>query len=288
MELSREFANLASLLLEMASKNFLNYENDDFTMRNSAETRELLGNDFCEENCLGRRIKAPTWLAMKRVAEKLKKYAKECSLETNWKCGVKDEILFWRGWLTRNKDSIGKSSELCSFLKPLIGDKKEVTIADIGCGAVSLIGNTYKDVDIKIYPSDICAEEYKKLKEELNIDDGLLIEKQDMTNLSYDSNTFDIVYCGNALDHCINPRAAISEMIRVCKPGGWILLRHFERVGKKAGYKNLHQWNLEIVDDDCVIWNKNVSFKLSEFSVKFEVKQEKSSFIECCGRKEGL
>jgi ubiquinone/menaquinone biosynthesis C-methylase UbiE len=37
-------------------------------------------------------------------------------------------------------------------------------------------------------------------------------------------NSFDIVYSANALDHAYDPLLCIKNMLKVCKPEGWILI----------------------------------------------------------------
>jgi hypothetical protein len=55
---------------------------------------------------------------------------------------------------------------------------------------------------------------------------------------------FDIVHCVNALDHTNNPQKAIEEMKRICKPGGWIYLRHAPN--QKDKYGGIHKWNATV------------------------------------------
>ena len=90
------------------------------------------------------------------------------------------------------------------------------------------------------------------------------MEKQDMENLTYEDEMFDIVHCANALDHCVDPHKALKEMFRVCKVGGWIYLRHTPNEGKRHRYTMQHQWNIEVVGEDCRIWNYQGEFMLSE------------------------
>jgi len=42
--------------------------------------------------------------------------------------------------------------------------------------------------------------------------------------LPYDDNKFDIVWCSEVIEHLRNPAEAIQEMLRVTKPGGYLLL----------------------------------------------------------------
>lgn len=86
------------------------------------------------------------------------------------------------------------------------------------------------------------------------------IEKQDMEKLTYPDDSFEIVTCINALDHTKNPRAAIEEMIRICKPGGFIyidcaLIQHTTSGG-------WHYWDAE--EDGCFVGEKDM-FNLKDY-----------------------
>jgi hypothetical protein len=67
-------------------------------------------------------------------------------------------------------------------------------------------------------------------------------------------------------------------MVRVCKPGGYIYLRHIAHEGKRHNYKGLHKWNLDITDNgDCKVWSnkpglQNNNFLLSEIYPGFKTK----------------
>jgi 2-polyprenyl-3-methyl-5-hydroxy-6-metoxy-1,4-benzoquinol methylase len=60
--------------------------------------------------------------------------------------------------------------------------------------------------------------------------DRMVCEHQDMTALTYPDNYFDIVISTSVIEHLYNQREnngdtiAMKEMVRVCKPGGIILL----------------------------------------------------------------
>jgi ubiquinone/menaquinone biosynthesis C-methylase UbiE len=55
-------------------------------------------------------------------------------------------------------------------------------------------------------------------------DFGANVANETMEQLSYQDNTFYVVFCVNALDHTRNARTAVEEMIRVCKPGGLVYI----------------------------------------------------------------
>jgi SAM-dependent methyltransferase len=48
--------------------------------------------------------------------------------------------------------------------------------------------------------------------------------KIDITKIPYPENTFDIIFCSHVLELIPDDRAAMSELFRVLKPGGWALV----------------------------------------------------------------
>jgi len=154
------------------------------------------------------------------------------------------------------------------YFEDMIGDQKEVNVAELGSAMFCTIGNLWNGTKINIYPSDILADEFNQMLKEANIKPLIPVLKEDMENLTYPDNFFDIVHCVNALDHTKNPFKALQEMKRVCKKGGWIYLRHFSCVGEIEGYAGDHQWNIEARAGDVTIWNKQIRYYLSDIFPK--------------------
>jgi len=151
---------------------------------------------------------------------------------------------------------------LVDELVELVGDKKEVKIADIGSGPFSKIGNFLDGVNIELYASD--RKDFTGTWEKYGFKSFTPIEYQNAENLTYPDNFFDIVYMANALDHTKNALNAVKEMIRVCKPGGWVYIDcNLDQLS--TGYK--HYWNAK---QDGVFANSHVSFDLKDFGFKIE------------------
>jgi len=180
---------------------------------------------------------------------------------------IDEEVMFWKKWLAGDRGKRhARLRPLNKEIVEMIGDKKEVNIADIGSGPVSMIGYTCEGVKINYVPSDLLAEEYKKLYEFHKLYPPVIPEYQDMTALTYKDETFDIVHCRNAIDHSKDAHKSVSEMVRVCKKGGYVYLWHFKKVAKMMGYTGMHQWNIELTKNgDCSFYNKDRQFLLSEF-----------------------
>lgn len=148
---------------------------------------------------------------------------------------------------------------LDDYFKHLIGDKKEVHIADLGAGPVSTTGSTFEGVKVRLYPSD---------KHRYHWDVLIPIEYQDMEQLTYPDETFDIVHLKNSIDHTKNPRKALQEAERACKKGGWVYLKHAPYQRKRFG--GHHYWDIYQEGNDCVFESKNERFILEGFKTTFE------------------
>jgi hypothetical protein len=45
-------------------------------------------------------------------------------------------------------------------------------------------------------------------------------------------------------------------MVRLVRPGGYVLLRHVRREGEHMNYSGFHQWNLDVEDGRLLLWNR--------------------------------
>ena len=140
----------------------------------------------------------------------------------------------------------------------------------------STTGNIWPTAMVDLYPSDILADEYNALLSEHKVSPLIPVTKQDMTALTYADESFDIVNCVNALDHCFDPLLALNEMYRVCKAGGWIHLRHFANNAEYQQYHGAHMWNICKMGDDCRFWNREREFFLSKHFIGFKTHEEAS------------
>jgi len=145
-----------------------------------------------------------------------------------------------------------KDQPLKPYIAKLVaGDS--VKIADIGSGPVSTIGNTLPGVKVEVHPSDVCAEEYAHIWYAYGEEAIAPVVFQDMEHMTYKDEVFDIVHCENALDHTEDARAALSEMERICKRGGWIVLKHAPN--QRERYGGHHSWDIYLDGGKTVIRN---------------------------------
>lgn len=213
----------------------------------------------------------------------------EIIIRARWEHGKKATIGFYNKKCRWKFRRYNKIFQLLDYFGPMIGNKTEVSIADLGAGMVSSIGSTWPGVKVKMFASDVLANEfneilkYKNKRWGKNLNNGykpiIPIVYEDMENLSYPDNFFDIVHCVNALDHCADPFKAIKEMYRVCKAGGWIYLRHFSENASLQQFHGLHQWNLTVQPNDlgnsCLFESVDSNFMLSDCISGFKTELRK-------------
>ena len=48
--------------------------------------------------------------------------------------------------------------------------------------------------------------------------------KMDITDITYEDDSFDAIICSHVLEHIMDDRKAMREMLRVLKPGGWAII----------------------------------------------------------------
>jgi SAM-dependent methyltransferase len=53
---------------------------------------------------------------------------------------------------------------------------------------------------------------------------NVLLQEGNAHALPFTAGSFDLVFCRNSLHHVADPEQAVSEMVRVCRPGGRVVL----------------------------------------------------------------
>lgn len=107
---------------------------------------------------------------------------------------------------------------------PTIKLFKNKYVLDAGCGggryshaikklgAKKVIGVDYGDLGLKI-----ARKNYGKNK-------NIIFKKGNVLNLPFKNNSFDTVFSNGVIHHTTNVKKGLAELVRVCKPGGYIWL----------------------------------------------------------------
>lgn len=100
------------------------------------------------------------------------------------------------------------------------------------------LGSAGSAIGVDIKKSDIWAsEEFNRRK--------VKFDEMDAVDLKYKDETFDLVSISNSLHHMQNPEKVLSEMVRVLKPGGTIILYEMytdKQTPSQQTHTFLHQW----------------------------------------------
>lgn len=104
-------------------------------------------------------------------------------------------------------------------------------ILDAGCGSGSmarLLATTYPRADvvgIDLRPDYLAYARTRAQAERLT---NLSFEQGDIFRLPFPDASFDLVWSKYVLQWTKNPAAAVAELRRVTKPGGWVLCCNFD------------------------------------------------------------
>jgi SAM-dependent methyltransferase len=196
-----------------------------------------------------------------------------------WKQGIPSEAMFWNEWMEQRggewPQDFEKRFDPESPIDPWIAvaarglRKEEVSILDVGSGPVPTIGYTMHGVTLHITAVDPLASVYSGLLDSHGLKPPVVPKFAPAEELSsfFEPNSFDIVHCRNALDHSFDPLRGVTEMLRVVRVGGLVLLRHHRNEAEHAEYDGFHQFNFDLQDGDFVIWNKSIYLNITQFLV---------------------
>lgn len=149
-------------------------------------------------------------------------------------------------------------------IKKMVGNNKG-RLLDCGCGE----GHLLETLCGKKYGLDYSSNALKRAKER-NPDATIL--KGDLTDLPFDDEFFDVVTCSQVLEHIPEHKTAISEIKRVTKVGGKIIISIPNEMNWTIGRLAMLRFPIKIVD------HVN-SFTPSQLFKLFESKPNKSTYI---------
>ncbi len=117
-------------------------------------------------------------------------------------------------------DEYWKTYRCWSKVQDLIGGWTDKTILDVGCGYTSVLnilggGDRY---GLSIEIEDLRDRPGYFLNKDIRWINGTA------ERLPFTPGCFDVVFCNNGVDHYESPQGSVDEMVRVLKPGGWVVL----------------------------------------------------------------
>lgn len=161
---------------------------------------------------------------------------------------------FYRRTFSRRLIDGNYAHEIVYYLRQYVTPTSHVL--DAGSGPIPLIGNQLNGNEVKVTACDLWADEYNEMFGKAT--PVIPVEQENMENMKYADESFDVVHCANALDHTDYAEAAIAEMERVCKKGGWIILRHAP--DQRDTFGGHHYWNVKLWNGVTVFTRRVTAF----------------------------
>lgn len=217
--------------------------------------------------------------ALRRVAEPVAAMyfsVRDRRLDTvgRWRSGSTFEVAHWDDeWLAaaRRNGLLDPESPLKDPLIAAVVDrvapgKDVVRILDVGSGPLTPLGKVHPRRRIEITASDALAAEYDALLARAGVEPPVRTVYAEGEKLAeaFAGGQFDVVFCGNALDHHYDPMLALEQMLTVTAPAGAVVLSHFPDEGEHERYLGMHQWNISERDGHMVIWNRGETHDVNE------------------------
>lgn len=187
-----------------------------------------------------------------------------------------DELLFWSEYLLTHGshwpedykfrlDPLQPLQEhVTRYLDAPLG--ATVSILDVGSGPLTKLGKKWEGRNVEISAVDILGDEYNRLLDALGISPPVRTQQGEVERVTeyFPRNSFDLVHMENALDHSHDPLLGIRQMLDVVRPGGYVLLRHYENEAETAHHEGLHQWNFCVDDGHFTIWNRGSRLSVND------------------------
>ena len=136
----------------------------------------------------------------------------------------KKEISFFDQFIEKNHEYVGLSEKSYKKLffelsKSLSSQKQKIKILELGCGTGTFTKNIYSLNNSKVFGCDISR---KSIEKAISLYPEINFSVQDIENLSFEDNSFDVVIFSGVLHHFDSLNNALTEAKRVLKKDGLI------------------------------------------------------------------
>ncbi|MGN0143713.1 MAG: class I SAM-dependent methyltransferase [Clostridium sp.] len=135
-------------------------------------------------------------------------------------------------------------------------------ILDVGCGTGNVLMRLVPNKDLSLYGLDISEKMIEIAKK--NLGNKVELKVGDSEYMPWDDNYFDVIVCNASFHHYPNPEKVLSEMKRVLKDNGTLIigdptapliirliLNIFCKLSNKGDYKIYSQKEIEALLIKC-------------------------------------
>lgn len=74
----------------------------------------------------------------------------------------------------------------------------------------------------------------------IDLNSNIAMQNEDLTNLSFEDNSFDAILCYHVLEHIIDDKKAMSELYRILKPNGWAIIQTPIENGREKTFEDFN------------------------------------------------
>jgi len=197
----------------------------------------------------------------------------------DWLNGIPYEIAFW-SWIYNNKKSRNKlfswTQNNCGInneifnLNEFLSTKKNSTVLDVGCGMSFRTKYLLENHEVDLHYVDPLADYFNKIAAGSKVSvPSIQFGMLEYLSAFYQTETISLIFILNALDHSQNPIKGLFECFETLEVGGIIYLQHHNNEAETESYRGFHQYNITIIDNELIIWNKENLFNVNELFADF-------------------
>lgn len=163
------------------------------------------------------------------------------------------------------------TASITELLQRHIGKKREGKILDVGSGPIPILTDFSRvNGNFQLICIDPLAKEYKKIiaSRKLKVPEIIEAYAEEIDGI-FQSKTFDVIFCTNALDHMRDVLRAFKNMVYVLKDDGFIYLLFNINEKDRMKSEGMHQHNFNIVnggltvDDERIL--ERIGLQITEF-----------------------
>ena len=115
------------------------------------------------------------------------------------------------------------------FVAPMYGEiinrimrAKPKKVLDVGCGTGNVLMKLSSNEELKLYGVDISENMIKTAKK--NLGNKAELKVGDSEYMPWEDNSFDVIVCNASFHHYPNPEKVLSEMKRMLKSDGTLII----------------------------------------------------------------
>ena len=196
---------------------------------------------------------------------------------SKWINGIEDEIYFWHSIISNDEkwNSFVDNRKVQSNLNI---NKNSIKILDVGSGPMTICSPSE---DKYIISCDPLADYYELLMKLFNrtpIVQPVFCFSERLYE-RFESNFFDKVFMRNAIDHSFFPMNTIFNLLYTVKIGNKVILRHAENEALRENYQGFHQFNIDIIDNDPILWNQSTNINIKELIKDIAIVNSNKEFV---------